>query len=126
MDWRLWLNNVEYSGLWARRGRHMIERVPFRRGLRRVHTLHSALQRWLRVKDNGNFSDRAILTLVVTCYFASIYRKLPPSPRGHPIIGSLLDLRTEQWLKFTESREGFGHFVFSIFSWSIFNTDPTR
>jgi hypothetical protein len=73
---------------------------------------YSLLQLWTWVQDRGIFSVGAILGLIVLYaarYFASPYRKLPPGPRGYPIIGNLLEMRgTGQWLKFSEWQKKYG------------------
>ena len=91
--------------------------------------MSSALQLWLKVKDHGILSISAILGLFILYlvrYFASPYRKLPPGPCGYPIIGNLLELRSEQWLKFTEWRKKYGGFVTSIICRLLANLDRTR
>ncbi len=73
------------------------------------------LQLPLRVQDHGFFSIGAILGLFVLFtarYLASPYRKLPPGPRGYPIIGNLHEIRVgQQWLKFAEWQKTYGEFV---------------
>jgi hypothetical protein len=74
------------------------------------------LQLWIWVQDWRNFTIGAIIGLIVLYtarYFASPYRKLPPGPRGYPIIGNLLELKGGQWLKFSEWQKKYGPFATS-------------
>jgi hypothetical protein len=76
----------------------------------------SLLQPWLRVKDHGTLSIGVILGLIVfysARYFSSPFRKLPPGPRGYPIIGNISDMKTGQWLKFAQWHKKYGQFVVS-------------
>jgi hypothetical protein len=75
-----------------------------------------------------NFSVVAILGLIVLYtarYLASPYRRLPPGPRGYPIIGNLLEMRGGQWLKFSKWQKEYGQLV-AYHLWPISEPVPTR
>jgi hypothetical protein len=81
--------------------------------------MSSLLQLRRKVQDYGMFSIGAMLAgglivLYTARYFTSPYRRLPPGPRGYPIIGNILELRSEQWLKFADWRKKYGQFVLSV------------
>ena len=83
------------------------------------HLRCSLLQLWGWVQDRGIFSVGVILGFVMLYtarYFASPYRKLPPGPRGYPIIGNLLEMKGGQWPKFSEWQKKYGQFVTDILS----------
>jgi hypothetical protein len=80
---------------------------------------HPLLSLWSVARDNGILLVGALLGLIVIYvarYLASPYRKLPPSPRGYPFIGNLLELGEGQWLRFTELQKKYGQFVSSTIS----------
>jgi hypothetical protein len=41
-------------------------------------------------------------------YLQSPWRKLPPGPRGLPLLGNALELRSQQWLTFMKWKQEFG------------------
>lgn len=85
----------------------------------------SLLKLHLRAQDHATFPIGIILGLIVLYaarYFTSPYRRLPPGPRGYPIIGNLLELRSGQWLKFAEWQKEYGKFPFSVLSRLILNS----
>ncbi|KAI0066978.1 cytochrome P450 [Artomyces pyxidatus] len=67
------------------------------------------------VQENKTVSYGLALGLSVLFlvrWLLSPYRKLPPGPSGYPIIGSVLELRSQQWLKFTEWKKTYGDVVY--------------
>ena len=90
----------------------------------------SLLQVWLRAQDHGALSIGAVLGLMVlyaTRYLTSPYRKLPPGPRGYPILGNLLEMTAGQWLQFSKWHKKYGQFVVSlIFVLPVSDVVPSR
>jgi hypothetical protein len=81
------------------------------------------------MQDNTILSIGILLVLALfytARYIASPYRKLPPGPRGYPIIGNLFELRSAQWLKYTEWRRKYGPSIVSIVSIHTFEVYGTR
>jgi len=73
--------------------------------------IFSVSQLFYLIKENRTLSLGIFLgfiALYVAHYATSPYRKLPPGPRGYPVIGNVLELRSQQWLKFTEWKKQFG------------------
>ncbi|KAH9065324.1 cytochrome P450 [Lactarius vividus] len=63
-----------------------------------------------KILSLGLLLGLAVLYLVH--YVTSPYRKLPPGPQGYPIIGNVLELRSQQWLRFTEWRKQYGDVIY--------------
>ena len=75
------------------------------------------LRLWLKAQDHGILTVGALFGLIVLYvarYLTSPYRKLPPGPRGYPIIGNMFELGGGKWLRFTELQKKYGQFVVSI------------
>jgi len=60
---------------------------------------HSTLVSWI-------LAGCAILFIVR--YLQSPWRKLPPGPRGIPLLGNVLEMGGKQWLGFMKWKEEFG------------------
>lgn len=51
-------------------------------------------------------------------YLHSPWRKLPPGPRGIPLLGNVLEMRSKQWLNFMKWKQEFGQIIFFNFPYS--------
>ena len=74
-----------------------------------------------KAQDHGRYPIDILLGLIVRCaalHLVITHRRIPPGPRGYPIIGDILDLRSGQWLKFAEWQKKYGEFFLSVRSWS--------
>jgi hypothetical protein len=65
----------------------------------------------VRVGATVTLGLMVVLYALAARYIASPYRKLPPGPRGYPIIGNLRDVKSGQWVKYSKWQKKYGPFV---------------
>ncbi|KAF8487323.1 cytochrome P450 [Russula ochroleuca] len=71
----------------------------------------SLLQLWMRMQDIGILWI-CVIVFYAARYLTSPFRKVPPGPRGYPIIGNLLDVGAGKWLKYTEWHKKYGDLIY--------------
>ncbi|KAI0041516.1 cytochrome P450 [Auriscalpium vulgare] len=54
----------------------------------------------------------AVGAFLAVRYVHSPWRKLPPGPKGFPVVGNFIELRNKQWLTFTELSKQYGDLIY--------------
>jgi len=84
---------------------------------------------WLKARDHAILSIGTLLGLIMLYaahYLTSPYHKLPPGPRGYPIIGNVFELGEGQWLHFTELQKKYGQLLLLSPPFPISEADLAR
>ncbi|KAI0060313.1 cytochrome P450 [Artomyces pyxidatus] len=69
----------------------------------------------VRVIDHGTLYSSltvGVLIFLVVRYMRSPWRKLPPGPKGLPIVGNVLDFRDKRWLFSPDLRKQHGNVIY--------------